>query len=187
MVGMDNSKVIKLGLKRFLLAFLLASALVWIGSEVAYYFLKDDTDRAPDQIELVIPAGTAEKVANGEPVPSIPDEMVFVLGDTLVVKNDDNVDHQLGPLWIPPKSKASLLLDTADRYAYSCSFQPSQYLGVDVKQATTWDTRLTALVYSVPATTMFFFIYSLVLWPLFPEKAKSKAEKLQTNGELLEQ
>jgi hypothetical protein len=182
----DNSRIIKLGLRRFLLAFLLALALIWIGSEVAYYFLKDDTDRAPDQIELVIPAGTAEKVASGEPVPSIPDEMVFVLGDTLVVKNDDGVDHQLGPLWIPAKSKASLLLDNADRFAYSCSFRPSQYLGVNVKQGTTWNTRLTALAYSVPATTMFFFIYSLVLWPLFPDGAKKQPGKPQTDGEMLE-
>lgn len=185
---MDNSTILKLGLKRFLLAFLLALVLIWAGSEAAYFFLKDDTDRAPEQIELLIPDGTALKVASGEPVPSIPDEMVFVLGDTLVVKNEDIVDHQLGPLWIPAKSRASLLLDNADRYAYQCSFRPSQYLGVNVKQGTTWNTRLTALLYSVPATTMFFFIYSLVLWPLVPKEADKKdlAEKLETKGELLE-
>ena len=100
--------------------------------------------------------------------------MVFVLGDTLVVKNDDSVDHQLGPLWIPPKSNASLVLDTADRYAYSCSFQPSKYLGLNVKQATTWETRLVALGFAVPATTAFIFIYSLVLWPINTEQKTAK-------------
>lgn len=163
---MDSREAIKLGARRLLITFLLAIALVWIGSEVAYYFLREETDRAPKQIELVIPDGTAESVAQGEPVPSIPDEMVFVLGDTLVVTNDDSVVHQLGPLWIPPQSKSSLVLDSADHYAYSCSFQPSQYLGVNVKQPNSWETRLTALGFSVPATTMFFFIYSLVLWPI---------------------
>lgn len=175
---MDNREAIKLGARRLLITFLLSIALVWIGSELAYYFLREDTDRAPKQIELVIPAGTAESVAQGEPVPSIPDEMVFVLGDTLIVTNDDSVDHQLGPLWIPPQSKSSLVLDTADRYAYSCSFQPSQYLGVNVKQPNSWETRLTALVFAVPATTMFFFIYSLVLWPI---NASPKIE-LETSG-----
>ena len=95
----------KKGLVRLAITFVAALALVWIGSEVAFYFLRADTDRVPSEIELVIPTGTAAKVAAGEPVPVIPDEMTFVLGDTLVVKNEDLVDHQLGPLWIPPKRK----------------------------------------------------------------------------------
>jgi hypothetical protein len=171
---MDNRSVLKSGFQRLIITLLVALGVVWIGSEVAFYFMKENTDRAPDQIELVIPAGTAEKVAAGEPVPSIPDEMVFVLGDTLVVRNEDRADHELGPLWIPAQSSASLLLDTADRYAYSCSFQPSQYLGLNVKQPTSWQTRLTALGFTVPATTAFMFIYSLVLWPINP-RPKSEA------------
>ena len=180
---MDNGSVIKLGFRRLIITLLIALGVVWIGSEVAFYFLKENTDRAPDQIELVIPAGTAERVAAGESVPSIPDEMVFVLGDTLVVKNEDSIDHTLGPLWIPPRSKASLLLDTADRYAYSCSFQPSQYLGLNVKQPTSWQTRVTALGYSVPATTVFLFIYSLVLWPIKPKTKSGQVVDLDARGE----
>jgi hypothetical protein len=179
---MDNSTASKLGFRRLIITLLVALAVVWIGSEVAFYFMKESTDRAPVHIELVIPAGTADKIAAGEAVPSIPDEMVFVLGDTLVVRNEDSVDHELGPLWIPPHSNASLLLDTADRYAYSCSFQPSQYLGLNVKLPTTWETRLTALAYSVPATTVFFFIYSLVLWPIKPKLDETKPAELHTNG-----
>jgi hypothetical protein len=183
---MKNRKIIKLGLRRLLISFLIAFGLILVGSEAAFYLLKEDTDRAPEEIELVIPAGTAEKVANGEAIPSIPEEVEFVLGDTLVVNNHDIVDHQLGPLWIPPQSKASLFLDTADRYAYSCSFQPSRYLGIDVKQATTLETRLTALLFSVPATTAFIFIYSLVHWPLVPKPADSKGKEQVQERELLE-
>jgi hypothetical protein len=179
---MDSASALKLGFRRLIITLLVALALVWIGSEVAFYFLKENTDRAPEQIELVIPAGTADKVAAGEAVPSIPDEMVFVLGDTLVVKNEDSVVHELGPLWIPPLSKASLLLDTADRYAYSCSFQPSQYLGLNVKQPTTWQTRVTALGYSVPATTVFLFIYSLVLWPINPKPKSEQVVEINAKG-----
>jgi hypothetical protein len=171
---MSNSSPVRQGMKRLIIILLISIALVWIGSEVSFYFLKENTDRAPESIELVIPAGTADQIAAGQPIPSIPDEMVFVLGDTLVVKNDDSVDHQLGPLWIPPKSNASLVLDTADRYAYSCSFQPSKYLGLNVKQATTWETRLVALGFAVPATTAFIFIYSLVLLPINTEQKTAK-------------
>ncbi|UCD99338.1 MAG: hypothetical protein JSV42_01025 [Chloroflexota bacterium] len=171
---MSTNSTIKKGFKRLLITLVISLALVWIGSEVAFFFLKEDTDRLPEQIELVIPPGTAEKVATGEEVPTIPDEMTFVLGDTLVVKNEDTVDHQLGPLWIPPRSKASLVLDAAERYAYSCSFQASRYLGLNVRKPTTWQTRFLALGFTVPATTAFFFIYSLALWPLTPSPEKKK-------------
>ena len=180
---MDSRTALKLGFRRLVITFVIALALVWIGSEVAFYFLKENTDRAPEQIELLIPEGTAEMVAAGESVPTIPDELVFVLGDTLVVRNEDTVDHELGPLWIPPRSKASLLLDTVDRYAYSCSFQPSQYLGLNVKQPTTWQTRVIALGYSVPATTAFMFIYSLVLWPIKPKQEPDDMIKMNASGE----
>jgi hypothetical protein len=159
---------------------MLSLALVWIGSEVAFYFLRENSDRVPEEIELVIPPGTADKVAAGEPVPAIPDELTFVLGDTLVVKNEDVVDHQLGPIWIPPKTNAKLVLDAAERYAYACSFQNTRYLGLNVKQATTWRTRLVALGFTVPPTTMFFFVYSLVLWPINPGPKKDNTVQLQS-------
>jgi len=177
---MNKSRsTIKKGLLRLAITFFAALILVWIGSEVAFYFLRADTDRNPQQIELVIPTGTAALVEAGEPVPAIPDEMTFVLGDTLVVQNEDLVDHQLGPLWIPPKTQASLVLDAAQRYAYSCSFKTSRYLGLNVKQATTWQTRVVGLGFAVPPTTMFFFIYSLVLWPLNPDPKKDVRVRIQ--------
>lgn len=178
---MDTSSTIRKGFIRLIIIFLISVALVWIGSEVAFYFLREDTDRLPEEIELVIPPGTAAKVAAGEPIPSIPDEMTFVLGDTLIVKNEDSVNHELGPLWIPPNSKSSLVLDAADRYAYSCSFQTSRYLGLNVRQPTTWQTRLLALGFTVPATTAFFFIYSLALWPINPGSKKDSQDTIQTS------
>ncbi len=63
----------------------------------SFYFLKE-TARPPQEIVLTIPSGTADQVARGEQPPSIPENMVFVVGDTLVVKNDDTVDHKLGPV-----------------------------------------------------------------------------------------
>jgi hypothetical protein len=164
-----------------IITFFISLTLVWIGSELAFYFLRENTDRLPEQIELVIPPGTAEKVAAGEPIPSIPDEMTFVLGDTLIVKNEDSVNHELGPLWIPPRSKASMVLDAADRYAYSCSFQTSRYLGLNVRQPTTWKTRLLALGFTVPATTAFFFIYSLALWPINPDTKKDSQDTIRAS------
>jgi hypothetical protein len=155
-------------IKRFLLI-LVISTLVMLGiSELGYRLLRDDTSRDPETIELIIPEGTADLIARGEPNPTIPEEMIFVVGDILVVKNEDLVDHELGPLWIPAGKSASLKLDQANDYAYSCSFQPSYYFDLTVRAATTWRERLGALWYGVPPTVMFLLVYSFIIRPLHP-------------------
>jgi len=49
-----NRSTIKKALIRLLITFAAALALVWIGSELAFYFLRVDTDRMPEEIELVV-------------------------------------------------------------------------------------------------------------------------------------
>src|SRR3972149_449943 len=99
---------------------LLVGLLVGVAiSEITFVFLRE-TARPPEEIELVIPAGTAERVARGEQPPSIPAALSFVVGDTLIVRNEDSQDHQLGPLWIPAGTSASLKLSTVESYASSC-------------------------------------------------------------------
>jgi hypothetical protein len=158
---------------RFMIVFIIALVLVFAINEGAYRLIRDEADRAPQIVELVIPAGTAERIAKGEETPSIPDEMVFVVGDTLLITNQDDRDHQLGPVWVPPGSRASLVLDEVNNFAYSCSFQPSRYLGLDVRTGTTIGSRVTALMLAGPPTAMFLFIYSLLLFPL--DKQESSA------------
>ena len=94
---------------------------------------------------------------------------MFVLGDTLYVRNEDNVSHQLGPLFIPPGTTASLTMDTLNDYSYSCSFKPTKVFGLDVREGTTLNVRLVALAFVSPATAVFFFLYSLVIYPINPK------------------
>lgn len=156
----------RLYLKRLLIVFALCLVFAFIFNEIAYLLQKDQTDRPPQTIQLVIPAGTAEKVAAGEAVPSIPKEMVFMLGDTLQVKNEDVVAHQLGPVWVPPGGTSRLKMEQADKYAYHCSFASTQYLGLDVRQPTTLGVRLTALAFAAPTLTALIFLYSLLVFPV---------------------
>lgn len=72
--------------QRLLTTFLFGLVLAWAMSEVAFALLRDSSDHVPQRVELVIPAGTADKVAAGAPGPALPADLVFVIGDTLVVK-----------------------------------------------------------------------------------------------------
>ena len=52
----------------------------------------------------------------------------------------------LGPLFIPPGSSASMNLNTEQDYAFVCSFQPSKYLGLSVQSALNPITRLVGIL-----------------------------------------
>ena len=139
-------------------------------SEVSFIFLQE-TARSPQEIVLTIPAGTAEQVARGEQPPSIPKDMVFVVGDTLVMTNEDSVDHKLGELWIPANSTAQLSLDEEQNMAFECSFQAGNYFGLDVRQSLTLGTRLYGVLYAGLPLGILIALYSFVV----PTKKKESA------------
>jgi len=182
----SSNKIIRSGIKRFIILFLISTVLVLVASEAAFLLIKDQSDRAPQTIELVIPTGTSEKIAQGQPVPSIPEEMVFVVGDTLLVKNEDTVDHQLGPLWVPAGASASLGMERPERLAYTCSFQSTNYLGLNIKPPTNIKTRLSALALAVPSTAMVLFVYSLIIWPLQPKNQSNPGSDRQVQEKAIE-
>jgi hypothetical protein len=157
-------------LVRLVIVFVVAALVAIAINEGAYLFQKDRNDRQAGVIQLVIPAGTAMRIAQGEPAPGIPEKMSFVVGDVLEVKNEDSVDHQLGPVWVPPGTTGRLVLQEANRFSYSCSFSPDNYLGLDVMQRTSFTTRLTGLMISAPTLAAFLFIYSLAVYPVKPRQ-----------------
>ncbi len=151
-------------IKRILISIVLGLLIGVLVSEVPFLFLQK-TARPPREITLTIPAGTAEQVARGEQPPSIPANMTFVVGDRLVIRNEDTVDHKLGPLWIPANTSAQLSLDQEESLAYECSFQPGQYFGLDVREPLTPSTRIYGIIYVAFPMAILITLYSLVLTP----------------------
>jgi hypothetical protein len=158
---------------RMLICLVIGIVLAALGSELAFRLQGENSSRGPQTIELVIPAGTALKVAKGESI--LPASKTFVVGDTLLVHNEDSVTHNLGPLIIPPGASASMKLDQAGNMDYVCSFQPSQYYGIDIQPALSISTRLEAsLVAGIPLGIL-LGVYSLVIFPINPKEKSSKS------------
>ena len=153
---------------RLLIVIAISGVLAIAFNEIAFAFTREAFDRSAETIILEIPEGTAERVANGETPPEIPVDLTFVVGDTLEVVNKDSESHQLGPLFIPADTVARLTLDEPNRLSYTCSFRANQYLGIEVRQATTLGIRFTGLMLAAPTTTALFFLYSLVIFPIKP-------------------
>jgi hypothetical protein len=161
-------------IKRLLITFLIAILFVGGINEGAHLIQKEKTDRPPETVELIIPAGTAKLVAMGESEPSIPSELTFVIGDTLLVKNEDEIPHELGPLFVPAGSSASLKMEDANKYTLGCTFQPSRYLDFNVRSRTTTLSKLQALGLAAPPMGVFLFIYSLLVFPIDPKRAEKE-------------
>jgi len=138
-----------------------------IFSEVTFRLQGNSTSRDPKTILLVIPPGTAAKVAQGQGV--LPAGQVFVVGDTLQVKNEDSVTQTLGPLVIPPGASASMKLNQIGSLSYTCSFQPKKYYGIEVQPALTFWMRLEASLLAGLPLGVLLGVYSLVVKPLKPK------------------
>lgn len=150
---------------RMAVGMLIGCLFGWLLSDISYIFTPDKqaAQREPQIIELVIPFGTAEQVQQGVYNRSLPANMTFVQGDVLKVKNEDAVAHQLGPLWVPPNTSSVMTLDTAADFSYTCSFQPTKTIGLDVRERVTAGTRIQAMLAIGLPSGMMLAIYSYLL------------------------
>jgi hypothetical protein len=174
---MDSRSKIKPYLIRLGIISIISLVFAAAFNEATYLLQKAPTDRGPRTIQIVIPAGTAERIQLGDASPLLPEEMVFVIGDILEVINKDSVSHQLGPIWVPAGATGSLVMSQVERVRYSCSFQSQKYLGIDIRTPVTITTRLTALALTVPTLGALLFLYSLAAYPVDKKKGNLKAEE----------
>jgi hypothetical protein len=156
---------------RRILVSLLIGLLIGVAiAEIPFIFMRE-TARQPKTVTITIPPDTAERVALGEKPPTIPENMIFVVGDLLVVENNDSADHKLGPLWIPAHTSAQLALSEKENLAYECSFQPGKYFGLDVREPLTMNTRIYGIFYAGIPMGILIALYSFA----FPTKKKENA------------
>ncbi len=152
-------------LLRLAVTFVISMIFGFAVSEITYRLSRSDMERIPEVLTIVVPAGTADQISQGQPGPQLP-EMKFFEGDQIVVVNQDQVSHQLGPLWIPPGATSSLTLDRPSQYNLSCSFQPTETVGIDVQpRAKTSDRVVGALAIGLP-TWGLLALYAMVAAPL---------------------
>lgn len=108
-------------------AVLVCFALAWIVS-LAWWLLLPETRI----VALEVPAGTAAAIARGEDVAVIPDSLLLRRGDTLAIRNDDTVVHQIGSELLPPATTVRIPVTAAllDESSLLCSIHPNGVVGI---------------------------------------------------------
>lgn len=149
---------------RIVVPALIGFVIGFVMSEGPALWIDDPTSRPTQVVELVIPAGTAMRVAAGEAAPAIPTGLHLATGDTLLVRNEDDVSHQLGPMWIPAGSTGKLVFPRTVTGRYSCSFTPVGTFGIQVEQRlTAFERFVYFLVAGLPFAAVLTMV-SVFLW-----------------------
>jgi hypothetical protein len=86
----------------------------------------------PDEKTVIIPAGTAERIASGEDVDIIPADLEFRLRDRLVVVNNDSASHQIGPFVVPPSDRLETVFSEAATVDGYCSLHSSGRITIHI-------------------------------------------------------
>jgi hypothetical protein len=142
---------IPLHVPSWLVFFMLGPLSIGTISLLAWYILADGVLRGPMRVEYVIPQGASKRIAAGESIDTIPAQALFIVGDELVLNNQDEVNHQVGPFWIPAKSALVIPLDRENSFNYLCTIHPSGAIGLEVRpQNSLLLTLLPTLLLGVP-------------------------------------
>jgi hypothetical protein len=82
----------------------------------------DDVEFAYD---YEIPPGTADRIANGEDVEIIPQELVMHVGESIRIVNDDDVGHIVGVFYVGAGETLTQRFDSPGELSGECSVHPS--------------------------------------------------------------
>ena len=91
------------------------------------------------ELAYLIPPGTAARVKAGAPFTVLPSPVHLTLGvrDILVLTNDDEVIHQLGPVILGPRQTYRIPFRQPGRFQYACSLHASGSLTLVIEPAPT--------------------------------------------------
>lgn len=83
-------------------------------------------------LTFVIPPGTAARLRAGEPVTVLPSPIHLIVGvrDVLVLTNDDDAVHQVGPIVLGSRQTYRIPFRRAGRFQYACSLHAAGTLSL---------------------------------------------------------
>ena len=74
---------------------------------------------------FVIPAGSNERIAQGEPLDILPRELVAQRNDTIIITNEDDAPHFLGPWFLGPHETLRQRFVEVGVFEGECTVHPS--------------------------------------------------------------
>jgi plastocyanin len=85
-----------------------------------------DAGEADDfEWEYVIPVGTADRIAAGEPVEIVPAALTVTVGESIRIVNEDDIDHVVGVFFVRAGAEVTQRFASAGQFTNDCSVHSS--------------------------------------------------------------
>jgi plastocyanin len=83
--------------------------------------------------EYVVPAGTQERIDAGEEISLFPQNLEVRVGDRLVIDNQDNTTHQVGPYVVGAGQRIEQAFAVPGKIEGFCTLHPSGQVSIIVR------------------------------------------------------
>lgn len=106
-------------------------AIVLLPATLVAVSVLDEPD-APEELVVEIPAGTGDRIAAGEDVEILPEEVRLEVGDRIMLRNLDDRVHTVGPMTVRPGESLLQVFGQAGRFEGNCTLLPSRKVTIIV-------------------------------------------------------
>ncbi len=89
--------------------------------------------QAGTELVVVVPEGTRARIDAGEPVELLPRLLEVRVGDSLVIINQDDATHQVGPYIVGPQQRLEQRFTIPGRIDGICTLHPSGQVAIVVR------------------------------------------------------
>lgn len=121
-----------LGVLVLVLALVLALAASACGSEERADIEVMDEGAGPVTHEYVIPFGTSQRIAGGELIAIVPQNLDVNVGDTIRIRNDDAFGSQVGIFHVGAGETVTMKFTTPGTLTGACDVHPSGEFTINV-------------------------------------------------------
>lgn len=120
-------------MKRYVGFLLALSVIVALLLAVGLVINKQVSTAAAHEVKLVIPGGTAMHLSMGHEMP-LPEKIELMVGDVLVIENQDAEGHQIGDFWVGPGETLRQTMTTPAEYDSHCELHSGLKVQIIVKE-----------------------------------------------------
>lgn len=90
--------------------------------------------RKPETVELTIPAGTNKRVNAGMLVDVMPARLEMRVGDTLLIRNEDEFDRSIGPYFVKAGAELRFTYGKAGEFEGFCPVSVGQHYQIVITE-----------------------------------------------------
>lgn len=116
----DRTPIARRSSALVLMAILLGLVLVTVGCGG-----REESGPEQPTYSFVIPAGAGDRIDEGEPLDVLPRELVAQLDETVIIVNEDDQAHLLGPWFVGPGETLRQRFTQEGVFEDSCTVHPS--------------------------------------------------------------